>query len=50
MYGKMGRDGNGIEYIFCLTKDENTIPTLPEMDPLKSEFEYTFPIMSGEFV
>ena len=46
----MGRDGNGVEYIFCLTKNENIIPTLPEMDPLKSESEYMFPLTSGEYV
>ena len=40
MYGKIGRDGNGVEYIFCLTKDEKTTPELPTMDPFKDESAY----------
>ena len=49
MYGKIGRDGNGIEYIFCLTEDETVIPTLPEMDPTKDENGHKFPLVSGNF-
>lgn len=29
MYGKIGRDGNGIEYIYKLTKDETVNPSQP---------------------
>jgi hypothetical protein len=29
MYGKLGRDGNGVEYIYKLTKDELTVPPTP---------------------
>jgi len=29
MYGKIGRDGNGIEYIYKLTKDETIDPGQP---------------------
>lgn len=38
MYGVMGRDGNGIEYIYQLTKDESTWPTdLPVSDLYNDE-------------
>ena len=30
MYGKIGRDGNGIEYIFKLTKSEFDTPGIPD--------------------
>ena len=34
MWGIEGRDGNGVEYIFQLTKDEQTLPTdLPYSNP-----------------
>lgn len=49
MYGRVGRDGNGIEYIYCLTSDEGIIPSLPTMDPTKDESGHTFPLVSGEY-
>jgi hypothetical protein len=49
MYGKIGQDGNGVEYIFCLTEDETVIPTLPEMDSTKDENNHEFPLISGNF-
>jgi hypothetical protein len=32
MYGKIGRDGNGVEYIYKLTKNENVSPGQPPLD------------------
>jgi hypothetical protein len=29
MYGKIGRDGNGVEYIYKLSKSEDDIPGTP---------------------
>lgn len=48
MYGTIGRDGNGIEYIYCLTKDESIVPSLPEMDPIKDELGHSFPLISSD--
>ena len=36
-WGKNGRDGNGVEYIFCLTNDIKDVPTVPESNPDQSE-------------
>lgn len=36
-WGKIGKDGNGVEYIFTLTNDINEQPTLPYSDPYKDE-------------
>lgn len=49
MFGKVGRDGNGVEYIYCLTKDETIVPSLPSMDIHKDEHGHTFPLISGQF-
>ena len=42
-HGKIGKDGNGIEYIFCSTKDE-TQPTPPNSDPDKNEDDTQWPL------
>lgn len=49
-YGKIGKDGNGIEYIFCLTEIEEQ-PEEPISDPDKSESEIPnyFPIEVGKW-
>lgn len=49
-YGKIGKDGNGIEYIFCLTETEEQ-PEEPISDPDKSESEIPnyFPIEVGKW-
>lgn len=49
-FGKVGKDGNGIEYIFCLTETEEQ-PEEPFSDPDKSESEILnyFPIEVGKW-
>lgn len=42
-WGYNGKDGNGVEYIYCLTKTEDR-PTPPESDPNKDEGSITWPI------
>lgn len=49
MYGKIGRDGNGIEYIYCLTSSEKDVPILPTMDPTKDETDHNFPLVAGKY-
>lgn len=48
MYGKIGRDGNGVEYIFCLTSAETIIPTLPNMDNTMDEYGHAFPLVTPD--
>ena len=43
-FGKIGRDGNGIEYIFCNTSGE--VPDKPNSDPDHSEGYWTWPLIS----
>ena len=43
-FGKIGRDGKGVEYIFCVTND-GVKPKEPESDPNKSEEEIAFPLV-----
>lgn len=45
----MGRDGNGIEYIYCLTENELDIPSLPESNPNVDENGQLFPLVSGTY-
>lgn len=45
----MGRDGNGIEYVYCLTDNELDIPNLPYSDPNKDETLQTFPLIAGNY-
>ena len=49
MWGEMGRDGNGIEYIYCLTENELDIPSLPESNPNVDENGQSFPLVSGTY-
>ena len=49
MYGKIGRDGNGVEYIYCLTSSETDTPTLPTMDSTKDESNHNFPLVVGKY-
>ena len=49
VYGVSGKDGNGIEYIFCLTDNELTIPTKPASFKYKDETEFEFPLSIGAY-
>lgn len=39
MYGKIGKDGNGIEYIFKLTENETVVPDRP-VAPAEGDEQY----------
>ena len=51
LWGEMGRDGNGLEYIYCLTKDSINVPQVPYSDPDKSESDLIdqFPLKAGVY-
>lgn len=43
MYGEVGKDGNGIEYIYTLTETDD-VPSKPASISNKSENDLAFPI------
>lgn len=49
MYGEIGRDGNGVEYIYCITSSESDIPDAPTSNPDKNESSITtWPLWSSK--